>query len=83
VRHARDEDLDQLESLLAQLRQFTELREKKRGSFYRGQQGFLHFHADPAGMFADVKLSDQFERVRVTTKEEQRRLITSVKKALR
>jgi hypothetical protein len=43
----------------------------------------LHFHADPAGMFADVRLTDDFERFRVSTKEEERRLLARVRKALR
>ena len=31
------------------------LREKKRGSFYLKSKGYLHFHEDPKGMFADVE----------------------------
>ena len=64
MRHARDADLDRLEDLLAQIRALPDLREKKRGVFYRKSRGFLHFHEDPKGMFADI--SDPDERIDVT-----------------
>lgn len=54
MRHARDEDLDRLEDLLAELRTLPELKEKKRGVFYLKGRAFLHFHQDPTGMFADI-----------------------------
>ena len=31
------------------------LKEKKRGCFYVKPKGFLHFHEDPKGMFADIE----------------------------
>ncbi|HEY1879241.1 MAG TPA: hypothetical protein VGG68_04850 [Caulobacteraceae bacterium] len=55
MRHARPEDLDRLEPLLARLRALPALREKSRGVFYWKSRAFLHFHADPAGLFADVR----------------------------
>jgi hypothetical protein len=82
VRHAGDGDLDELDGLLAQLRRLRALREKKRGTFYRGARAFLHFHADPSGLFADVRFEDDFERVRVTTRDEQRRFVARVRQAV-
>jgi hypothetical protein len=38
---ATDEDLDRLEELLAELRELSQLRERKRGSFSRGSHAFL------------------------------------------
>jgi hypothetical protein len=64
MRHARDQDLDRIEDLLGQLRTLPGLKEKKRGVFYRKSRGFLHFHEDPKGMFADI--SDPDERIDVT-----------------
>jgi hypothetical protein len=61
MRHARPEDLDRIEPLLAQIRAFGVLKEKKRGCFYLKSKGFLHFHEDPTGMFADI----EDDRVRV------------------
>jgi hypothetical protein len=54
MRHARDADLDGIEALLAQVRTLPGLKEKKRGVFYWKSRGFLHFHEDPKGMFADL-----------------------------
>jgi hypothetical protein len=68
MRHARDQDLDRIEDLLAQVRTLPGLKEKKRGVFYLKSKGFLHFHEDPAGMFADVTGPDGrgFDRIDVT-----------------
>jgi hypothetical protein len=67
VRHARAEDLDRLEPLLARLRAFDALKERSRGVFYFRSQAFLHFHEDPAGLFADVRAADgrAFDRIKV------------------
>lgn len=83
MRHATPATLDALEPFLAELRGFTEIREKKRGTFYRGSRAFLHFHEDPAGLFADVRLAgDDFTRMRATTRAEQRALLAALRKAL-
>lgn len=82
MRHITDAGLDDLEPLLERLRGLDGLVERKRGNFTRGSRAFLHFHEDPAGYFADVRLSDDFERFRVQTKAEQARLVAAVKTAL-
>jgi hypothetical protein len=68
MRHARDEDLDRLEDLLVQLRTLPGLKEKKRGKFEWKSRGFLHFHEDPKGLFADIRTADHadYERIDVT-----------------
>jgi hypothetical protein len=71
VRHARSDGLDQVEPFLRRLRALPGLVEKKRGVFYRQSKAFLHFHEDPSGLFADVRLAEDFERFRVETDEEQ------------
>jgi hypothetical protein len=83
VRHAGDQALDRLEPMLTELRALPQLREKKRGTFYEGSRGFLHFHEDPAGLFADVRLHDEFERFDVTTVAQQKKLMHDVRSALR
>ena len=65
MRHARDEDLDRVEPLLAQIRTCPALKEKKRGVFYLKGRSFLHFHEDPKGMFADVGVGAGFVRLKV------------------
>jgi len=83
VRHARDEALDELEPLLRELRGYGDLKEKTRGTFYRRSKAFLHFHEDPAGLFADVKLDgDSFERMRVSTAAERKELMRRVRAVL-
>jgi len=82
MRHARDEDLDALESLLEALRALEGLAEKKRGVFYRKSRAFLHFHDDPTGLYADCRLDEAFERFRVSTKAEQRTLLARVRGVL-
>jgi hypothetical protein len=83
MRHATDPALDLLEPLLARLRGFAELRERKRGTFYRKSAAFLHFHEDPAGLFADVRLDGaEFARRRVSTQAEQRALLRAVRAAV-
>jgi len=83
VRHARDDDLDRIEPLLAQLRAIDGLTEKSLGVFYRRSTACLHFHADGDDTYADVRLDTaDFERTRATTKAEQRALVAAVKRAL-
>jgi hypothetical protein len=81
VRHARPEDLEAIAPLLDDLRGIEGLRERSPGTFYRGSQAILHFHADPAGMFADLKVDGEFVRSRVTTAPEQRALLAAARRA--
>jgi hypothetical protein len=82
MKHAGEEALDALEDLLAQIRQLEGLQEKKRGIFYRRSTAFLHFHEDPAGLFADLRVGDDFQRFSVNTKTERKRLVQSAAKAI-
>jgi hypothetical protein len=83
MRHARDDDLDRIEPLLAQLRALDGLTEKNRGVFYRRSRAFLHFHADGDDTYADLRIEgDDFERSRATTTAEQRALVAEVRRAL-
>ncbi len=82
MRHARDDALDRLEPLLAELRTVDGLTERSRGVFYRRSQAFLHFHEDPAGLFADVRFEDDFERLDITGTAEQQALMARIRAAL-
>ena len=83
MKHATPAALDQLESLLRDLRGCEGIRERKRGTFYRGSSAFLHFHEDPAGLFADVKLAGaEFTRLRSSTAAEQKAVLRAVRDAL-
>jgi hypothetical protein len=81
MKHATPEALARLEPLLAALRELPTLQEKSRGVFYRGSRAFIHLHEDPLGLFADVRVGTDFERVRVTTVKEQRQLLQRIRDA--
>jgi len=85
MRHASPEDLEQIADLVSALRATDALTEKSPGVFYRRSKAFLHFHADPQGTYADVRIEPDadFERVRVTTKAEQRSLLSTIRRALK
>jgi hypothetical protein len=82
VRHASAAALDQLEAVLRRVRLLPGLVERKRGVFYRRSRAFLHFHEDPSGLYADVRLADDFERFRVETAEEREALLRRVQLAI-
>ena len=83
MRHARAEALDELADILDGLRAMPALKEKSRGTFYRSSRAFLHFHEDPTGLYADVRLSgDDFDRCRVSTPAERADLLRRVTAAL-
>jgi hypothetical protein len=82
VRHATPEDLDRVETLLVELRKLPQLRERKRGYFSRGSRAFLHFHEDAGDLYVDVRLDSTFQRVRVTSRNEQADLLSRVRNAL-
>ena len=82
MKHAGPEALDHLADLLEELRGLPGLREKNRGTFYRGSRAFLHFHEDPTGLFADVRIDSDFERLRVSDAREQKQLLGRVRDAL-
>ncbi len=78
MKHAGATELDQLEGLLLSLREMQVLRERSRGVFYFKSKPFLHFHGDAAGLFADLRCKEEFERFRVTTAAEQKALLKRV-----
>jgi hypothetical protein len=67
--------LERIAPLLRQLRAHPVLREGRPGHFYLRSREVLHFHDDPAGVFADLRLAGGFERLCVTTSAEQAELL--------
>lgn len=67
MKHAGAAALERLAPLLAKIRQIGDLTQKGPGVFYRKSRAFLHFHEDPAGLFADVRAADgkDFDRIKV------------------
>jgi hypothetical protein len=79
MKHAGPQALEALEPLLEELRTIPSLVERKPGIFYRGATAFLHFHEDSAGMFADLRSGDDFERYAVNPRAEIARLLRAAK----
>jgi hypothetical protein len=75
MRHARGPALDAIEHLLVELRDNPALIERSRGVFYRGSRPCLHFHEDPAGIFADLRIDATWERLPVNCVEDERALL--------
>jgi hypothetical protein len=82
VKHAGPDALGRLSPLLARLRSRPDLREKRPGVFYWRSRAFLHFHEDPAGLFADVRLADDFVRLPASTREQQSLLLRPIDERL-
>lgn len=82
MKHAGPEALERLEDLLSELRSFTVLREKTPGAFYWRSKAFLHFHDDPTGLYADLKVDSEFLRLPVNSRAERRALIGAVRDRL-
>ena len=51
------------------------LVEKANGAFYQRRVGILHFHEDADGVFADVKVDGQWQRVPVDRAAGKRKVI--------
>jgi hypothetical protein len=82
MRHAGPDTLARIAPLLAELRTRSVLRERRPGVFELKSRAFLHFHDDPSGVFADVRLADDFVRMRVTSRAEQSDLLDRVDECL-
>lgn len=86
MKHAGPEALKKFHSLLEQLRKLFKdhpgMVERKTGTFYKKSNAFLHFHEDPTGMFADLKIDGQFERFEVSSRRQQLDFLEKVKDVL-
>jgi len=82
MKHAGAEALDRLEALLADVRRLPGLKERSRGVFYKGGKAILHFHEDPAGLFADLKVGTAFVRHDVSDAARQRAFARVLKTTL-
>jgi hypothetical protein len=82
MRHATDATLQSLSELLERIRIKDGIKEKKLGIFYRKSKSFLHFHEDPAGLFADLDAGTNFDRYPVNTEPERQELLSAIDRAL-
>jgi hypothetical protein len=82
MKHAGPDTLARIAPLLEELRTRPVLRERRPGIFELKSRAFLHFHDDPAGVFADVRLAEGFVRLRVTSRSEQSDLLDRIDECL-
>lgn len=85
MKHADAATFERLDDVLRALRGHGELKEVRPGAFYRKGRAFVHFHDDPTGLFADVRLdpASDFTRIEVTTVRQRQRFLAAVRQALR
>jgi hypothetical protein len=74
--------LERIAPLLKELRAHWALRERTPGHFFLGRQEVLHFHADPAGVFADLRLSSGFVRLPATTAADQADILERIEECV-
>jgi hypothetical protein len=82
LKHARSAALKTLAPLLAEIRREEMTGERKPGTFYRKGQGILHFHEDPAGFFADLKVGGAWRRFPVNHSRETATLLSAWRRSL-
>jgi hypothetical protein len=78
MKHAGAGALEALNDLLESLRTRTALVERRPGIFYVGGKAFLHFHEDPAGLFADLRLDGDWRRFPVNSPGERAKLLAII-----
>jgi hypothetical protein len=82
MKHATASALTKLGRLLDLLRELGDLKERRPGIFYLKSQAFLHIHEDSAGIFADVRGKNDWERLPVNSVTEQNRVLNRVRALL-
>ena len=82
MKHAGPGALARLAGILASLRTRPLLRERRPGIFYAKGRAFLHFHEDPAGLFADLRQGEEWLRLSVNGAADCERLLALVDSAL-
>jgi hypothetical protein len=74
--------LDRIAPLLEVLRAHPALREPRPTVFQLNSRDFLHFHDEPEGIFADVRLTSGFVRLPVSSHIEQLELLEQIDHSL-
>ena len=83
MKHAGPAALKALAPLLQELRKASPgVTERKPGTFYSKGDALLHFHEDPAGLFADLKVDGDWHRYPVSDAAGRARLMTAWKRRL-
>ena len=74
---AKKSTLQQLEPWLQEVRALgiDGLVEKANGAFYKRRVGILHFHEDGDGVYADVKVDGDWQRVQIDRADGKRAVL--------
>jgi hypothetical protein len=78
MKHAGAAALEAPSDLLESLRTRTALVERRLGIFYVSGKAFLHFHEDPAGLFADLRLGSDWQRFPANSPDERAELLAVI-----
>ena len=82
MKHAGPDALAGLADLLAAVRERPGLKEPRPGIFYRKSKAWLHFHEDKAGLFADIRIGEKWERLCVSGAAERAALLSLIDRNL-
>lgn len=83
MKHAHQDTLEQLSPLLQQIgSRMPPLKEKGAGKFYLKSTAFLHFHDDPMGIFADLKVEGDWQRYPVNDDQDYSALLEAIDQQL-
>lgn len=82
MQRATKRTLEALEPWLGEVRALgiVGLVEKANGAFYQRRAGILHFHEDADGVYADVKVAGDWQRVRVDRGHGKRTVVAMLRK---
>jgi hypothetical protein len=83
MKHAGADALIVLSDVLEAVRSRAVLVERRPGIFYLRGRAFLHFHEDRAGLFADLRGGEDWERFPVNNPKEREQLVKAVDRVLR
>jgi hypothetical protein len=81
VKHAGERALATIAAQPVQIRAFN-LKERSPGVFYFKSKPFLHFHDDPSGIYADIRVEIDWERFAINDPVEWRKLLRRINDAL-
>lgn len=83
MKHATEATLSSIDDFLEEVRRFDVLNEKKQGVFYWKSRAFLHFHEDPAGVFADLRTQGaDFDRLPANTTVQRAAILARIRAAV-
>lgn len=83
--HAKPSDLEDIKSLLAELRKIEGLKEKSMGCFYYKSKGILHFHTKDSRRYAHVFDGKNWQEVDLkkdVSVLQQKKIFTGIRKTL-